>query len=111
MNHDDTETGGVKHRDRVAGILTINPRFQLGRLVITPNAMETLTPDDVQEGLQRHVSGDWGRVCIEDRLENDLSLRDGFRLLSAYDARNGKRFWIITEWDRSVTTVLLPADY
>ena len=61
--------------------------------------------------LVRHLSGDWGDHSDEDRRENDLSLREGFRLLSAYTTRHGTQFWIITEADRSVTTFLLPEEY
>jgi hypothetical protein len=61
--------------------------------------------------LARHSSGDWGDVCEEDRKENDLSLKEGFRLLSVYTTSTGTKLWIITEADRSVTTVLLPEDY
>ena len=86
------------------------PKFPLGQVVITANAEATLDPADVQQGLSRHASGDWGDVCPEDRKENELSLKEGYRLLSVY--RSGdKRFWIITEADRSVTTVLMPEDY
>jgi hypothetical protein len=70
-----------------------------------------LTSDDVRDALSRHLSGDWGDVCNEDRQENELSLREGFRLLSVYHASDGKKFWVITEADRSSTTVLLPEDY
>lgn len=86
-------------------------RFELGRTVITANALESLHPDDVQTSLQRHAAGDWGCVPREDAAENELSLREGFRLLSAFEDRKGWKFWIITEADRSVTTVLLPEDY
>ncbi|MDE3075945.1 MAG: plasmid related protein [Chloroflexota bacterium] len=61
--------------------------------------------------LFRHVSGDWGELDEEDKAENELSLREGFRLLSAYTLRNGEKIWIITEADRSVTTLLLPDEY
>jgi len=92
-------------------IITIpRPKFPLGQIVITANANTTLDPADVQQGLSRHAKGDWGDVCPEDRKENELSLKEGFQLLSVY--RSGdKQFWIITEADRSVTTVLMPDDY
>jgi hypothetical protein len=85
--------------------------FGLGQVVITPNAMSRLPPHDVQKALQRHASGDWGDVDAHDREENELSLREGFRLLSAYRAQDGTKFWVITEADRSSTTLLLPEDY
>lgn len=87
------------------------PSFSLGQTVITANALDQLHPEDVIASLARHARRDWGDLCPEDREENELSLREGFRLLSAYADRNGTKFWIITEADRSVTTVLLPEDY
>jgi hypothetical protein len=86
-------------------------KFPLGRLVITPAAMEVLDPQDVTAAVRRHVSGDWGDVDEDDRRENELSLEQGLRLLSAYTGQRGTRFWVITEADRSATTVLLPEDY
>jgi hypothetical protein len=85
--------------------------FNLGRIVATTNAHRTLNPEDVMAALARHAAGDWGEVGPEDWRENDLSLREGFRILSAYRDRAGVKFWIITEADRSATTVLLPEDY
>jgi hypothetical protein len=91
-------------------IAIARPKFPLGQVVITANAQGTLDPADVQQGLSRHARGDWGDVCPDDRELNELSLTEGSRLLSVY--RSGdKRFWIITEADRSVTTVLMPEDY
>ena len=86
-------------------------KFPLGRTVATPNALSMLTPDDILHALARHQSGDWGDMCEEDRNENNLSLEKGFRLFSVYHAKNGVKFWIITEADRSVTTILMPEDY
>jgi hypothetical protein len=86
-------------------------KFPLGQVVITANALEALRPGDVLAALTRHGAGDWGDVCDDDRWENELSLKEGYRLLSAYRAANGVKFWIITEADRSATTVLLPEDY
>ena len=86
-------------------------QISLGRTVITANAMATLDQDSVQEALRRHATGDWGDLSPEDRQENDLSAREGFRILSAYTDTHGTKFWIITEADRSATTVLLPEDY
>jgi hypothetical protein len=87
------------------------PTFPLGQLVATPNALAHITHDDIMPALQRHVVGDWGDVCAEDKLLNDCALVEGKRILSAYRAANGTKFWIITEADRSATTVLLPDDY
>ena len=86
-------------------------RFNPGRTVITPAAVNALTSKDVATAMLRHLTGDWGDVCEEDRRENDLSLEEGFRLLSVYHGVCSTRFWIITEADRSATTVLLPEDY
>jgi hypothetical protein len=85
--------------------------FQMGRLFITPAAMEAVAEYEIIAALRRHLRGDWGNVCPEDREENDRSLRKGFRLLSVYQTAKGTTFWIITEADRSATTVLLPSDY
>jgi hypothetical protein len=86
-------------------------KFPLGQTVITRNAQTQLHPEDIPIALGRHAAGDWGDVCDEDRRENELSLRQGFRLLSVYHDRSDVKFWIITEADRSATTVLLPEDY
>jgi hypothetical protein len=86
-------------------------KFRLGHVVVTPNALTRFAQDDILAALQRHQSGDWGELPEEDRQENELSLQQGFRLLSAYSSAEGVKFWIITEADRSSTTVLLPEDY
>ncbi len=86
-------------------------RFPLGHIVITPTAMEKVEARDAAAALCRHARGDWGELCQEDIQENELSLKEGFRLLSAYKDRHGVKFWIITEADRSATTILLPEDY
>lgn len=86
-------------------------RFPLGNIVATPNALARLTHTDIARALLRHNAGDWGDLGAEDRTANDAGLAEGTRLLSAYVAANGTKFWIITEADRSVTTVLLPEDY
>ena len=85
--------------------------FGLGRTVITRNALDRLHPEDVRLSLKRHANCDWGECCPDDATENELSLKEGFRLLSVYSDRNKIKFWIITEADRSSTTVLLPEDY
>jgi hypothetical protein len=89
----------------------MTPKFPLGQTVITPNALNALHPEDVPNALARHVAGDWGDLDDEDKQANEEGLKHGLRLLSAYTDRNGTKFWIITEHDRSVTTVLLPDDY
>lgn len=86
-------------------------KFPLGQVVATPNALDALSQADILTALRRHAAGDWGDVSDEDRQENELSLVDGLRLLSVYHSAAGTKFWIITEADRSSTTVLLPEDY
>jgi hypothetical protein len=86
-------------------------KFPLGQLVITRGALEVLDQEDVQSAVSRHVNGDWGEVDPEDWKENDFSVENGFRILSAYTSKKGVKFWIITEADRSATTILLPKEY
>ena len=86
-------------------------KFELGQVVATPNALASLTERDIRTALARHQAGDWGDVGEEDRRENEYSLNRQLRLLSVYHAASGTKFWIITEADRSATTVLLPEDY
>lgn len=85
--------------------------FPLGQMVMTPGVRDDIPPSEMLQALRQHARGDWGELCAEDREANDLALKNGARLLSAYRAKNGTIFWIITEWDRSVTTVLLPEEY
>jgi len=84
--------------------------FQLGQLLITANANLRLSTEEVLTALRRHASGDWGDLPPEDAQANADALIEGGRLFSAYGQADN-RFWIITESDRSVTTVLLPNDY
>ena len=93
------------------GTISDVARFPSGQIVITTNAQKTLHAEDVQSALARHLRGDWGDCGEEDREENELSLREGFRLLSVYHDRKNVKFWIISEADRSATTILLPDDY
>jgi hypothetical protein len=90
--------------------MTRTARFPLGQVAITANASVRLSTEEVFTALKRHASGDWGNLCPEDTLANDTALDQGGRLFSAY-GHGHHRFWIITEADRSVTTVLLPGDY
>ena len=89
-----------------------NPRFNLGQVVATPGAIEAL--DEVNclpiTLLNRHQIGDWGDLCDEDKAANNEALGNWTRLFSAYIVRDVK-FWVITEADRSVTTILLPSEY
>ena len=86
--------------------------FPLGRLVATPGALALLANagENPAALLDRHRSGDWGEVSPEDARENDLSVREGFRIVSSYQVCTG-RVWITTEWDRSSTCILLPEEY
>jgi len=90
--------------------VSAKPRFPIGCLVITTNALDLLTEAEVSKGLSRHITGDWGNVPADDQQSNEYALIHGDRLLSAY-GEGERRFWIITEADRSVTTILLPNDY
>jgi hypothetical protein len=85
--------------------------LELGQIVATANAVSQLPNSAILIGIARHCTGDWGDVCEEDRESNDAALRDGERILSVYQTAAGVTFWIITEWDRSITTVLMPEDY
>ena len=89
----------------------MSTKFQLGRTVITPNALENLNDEDIQSSLRRHAAGDWGNCGPEDWQENEFSLSRHLRLFSVYEDRNGTKFWVITEADRSATTILLPSEY
>lgn len=83
----------------------------MGQLVATPGAIGAIPPKDIIHALGRHARGDWGEVCEEDKVANDRALNVGTRLLSVYESADGTRFWIITEADRTVTTILLPGEY
>lgn len=87
--------------------------FPLGRLVATPGALDAMNDAGQSPSmfLSRHQSGDWGEVSKEDAQENELSVEQGFRIISAYTLSSGVKIWIITEADRSATTILLPSEY
>lgn len=89
------------------------PLFRLGTLLITPGAILALVEAEQSAitFLARHAHGDWGNLPEEDRQANERALKEGTRLFSAYTLATGCRLWIITEWDRSVTTLLLPMEY
>jgi len=99
----------INERKLMADGLTA--KFSLGRLVATPNALNSITHDEILRALSRHVTGDWGELDGHDRNENEQALLHGGRLFSSYLSNQSIKFWIITECDRSVTTVLLPEDY
>jgi hypothetical protein len=89
----------------------VPPKFPLGQIVATPNALNSVPDKEIKAALQRHVRGDWGNLDEEDKQENENALKQGRRMLSSYLTSQNTKFWIITEHDRSVTTVLLPEDY
>ena len=88
------------------------PLFPLGQVVATPGALQALenAGQEPEEFLNRHDRGDWGEVSDKDKQENEFSVQQGFRILSAYTTSAGERIWIITEADRSATTILLPEE-
>lgn len=90
-----------------------NAKFPLGQLVITPGAAAAFaaTAEEPYAYLLRHAQGDWGQLDAEDVQENEFSLANGLRLLSRYTLANGTDIYVITEADRSATTLLLPKEY
>jgi len=89
------------------------PLFPAGQIVATPGALALLEQANKSplEFLSRHLRGDWGNLGPEDKTENELSLKNGFRLLSSYRVSETETLWLITEADRSLTTILLPSEY
>lgn len=90
--------------------------FKTGQTVWTRGVNDKVADNEefakfVLESLKRHIKGDWGDLCEEDRQENELALKEGFRLFSSYEKAGLPKIWIITEADRSVTTVLFPDEY
>lgn len=87
--------------------------FDLGHVVATPGALDALRRNHrcAWDYLRRHITGDWGDLDSEDVAENQLSLVEGFRLLSGYTLSDSTRLWVVTESDRSCTTLLLPDEY
>lgn len=86
-------------------------RFRLGQVVATPAALSGVHSEDLRRSLIRHACCDWGECSEEDARSNDAALGEGLRLFSVFRDRHGTKFWIITEADRSATTILLPSDY
>ena len=87
--------------------------FSLGQIVATPGALSALEEagNSASEFLSKHARGEWGDLCLEDKQANTEAVADDLRILSAYRLSDGTRIWVITECDRSVTTVLLPSEY
>lgn len=97
---------------------TTVPTFSIGQVLATPGALDALAigAQTADQLLSRHLRGDWGVVCQEDREANDAAILDGSRLLSAYKLKSGIKIWIITEaaddqGHRPATTLLLPEEY
>ena len=97
--------------DKLRLLQSTQPRLSLGQVVMTRGISGTLTKREINTALYRHQCGDWGMVCPFDWNENDEAMKTGCRILSAYESSSGVKFWIITEWDRSYTTILLPEEY
>jgi hypothetical protein len=88
----------------------MQPRFPIGKVYATPGALELNV--DLTKYIHRHHCGDWGdELCAEDKQANEDALVHSSRLLSCYCTPGGDRLYIITEWDRSMTTILLPEEY
>jgi hypothetical protein len=98
---------------RIERLYMNQARFQLGRMVATPGALEALQEagQNAMEFITKHQSGDWGDLCEEDKRENEFSVDRELRIFSAYHLKDETKIWIITEADRSATTVLLPSEY
>lgn len=92
---------------------TTHAKFNMGPVYATPGALDAFESanDSTLVFLMRHAAGDWGDVCEEDRLANEFALENELRLFSVYHLSDGTKIWIITEADRSVTTILLPSEY
>jgi len=102
--------------DQVGGrseVGTPKRRLSLGRVLSTPAALDAMEQAGVSPTLylRRHATGDWGELSEEDRQENELSVEQGFRVMSVYRLPSDVKMYVITEADRSATTFLLPADY
>lgn len=93
--------------------ITTSGRFALGRVLATPGAIETLATANINsvDLLLRHHQGDWGEMTEEDKAENEFSVDKELRIFSSYRISDDEKVWIITEADRSVTTLLLPSEY
>ena len=91
-------------------------RLQLAQVVMTAGVNELVAENglaarDIVIALRRHSNGDWGDVCQEDKALNDEAVTRGMRVMSAYHVSGGRKIWIITEADRSITTILFPNEY
>lgn len=89
--------------------------FELGQLFVTRGINEKVLKNErfaveITAALSRYMKNDWGKICAEDKACNDHAVKHGDRILGAYETCEGD-IWIITEWDRSATTILLPEEY
>ena len=100
---------GVKHVD-IGAQLVPNPLFALGQVVATPGALDALeqAQQTPEEFLARHVQGDWSTLDAHDQQANQQAVKEGDRVFSVYTTKSGTRLYVITEWDRSITTLLRP---
>lgn len=108
---DDQEGEETEHETSDQGDGPKGPLFALGQVVSTPGALAALGIEDIETALRRHVTGDWGEMFESEKRENDLAVKKGWQIHSAYRGEDYRLFWVITEADRSVTTVLLPKEY
>ncbi len=92
-------------------IVALVAKFNVGQIVVTQGASRELSQDALLNGMIRHMSADWGELDEYDWKQNDAALEYGSRLFSQYVSNDGSKFWIITEHDRSTTTILLPSEY
>ncbi len=86
-------------------------KFAVGQVRATPQIVAVVDEEDLFDSFVRHLAGDWGDVDEFDWRQNDEAIFEGGRILSSYSDRHGNRFWIITEADRSSTTILFPEEY
>jgi len=110
MTIDHAGLGG--NTEMCRSLQTLLPLFRLGQIVATRGVLKHLERHGIQADpyLRRHVRGDWGDVPPEDALANDRATKEGSRILSSYQIA-GRKVWLITEADRSVTTLLFPSEY
>jgi len=87
------------------------PKLSLGEVILTPGAAAKLPPEDVTAALRRHARGDWGDISLEEKQLNDVRAEKAGPVASIFTSSNGTKFFVLTEPDRSVTTVLLPEEY
>lgn len=107
----DEQVAGLQLEEQAPPYGAQIAKFRAGKIVATPNALDKVPEDEIALALGRHLRGDWGDLCEADRLANEQALTDRMRLLSVYRTRKGVKFYLITEADRSATTILLPCDY